>query len=160
MLSILSRTIASVLLFAPLIAHSADTAEERFASAFSGSEIFECWAGREKIGLGIGAGLPYGMHRPAGLTDAAIQQGLTVEIEKLPRRQKNQVQRLWGAATFSREDTQVQVRLSSGGMALFERFGPPPHWPFKDKADSQLFFTFRLDDGPTYQCKAVYQPDQ
>lgn len=132
----------------------------RFESQFSGSGIFECWLGHQRLGVGVPPVLPYGTRKPKGMSDQQFLQTLTVEIETYPGKGRNHIDRLWGIATFSDGDQQVSVALNNGKTAHFARFGPTPDWPFKAKKDSQLFFTFRLDEGPTYRCKAVYQPDQ
>ena len=127
---------------------------------FSESGIFDCWAGKEKVGLGVPPVLPYGARKPEGMSNETLMQALTVEIETFPSKKKNHIDRQWGLASFADEDKKISVPMNNGKTAHFERFGPTPNWPFKDKNDSQLFFTFRVDDGPLYKCKAVYQPDQ
>lgn len=162
-MSISSKVLASLMLLWSLWAVAQDaprSANFRFEMQFSESGLFNCWSPTNKVGLGINSGLPYGMKRPAGLSNAELSQGLTVEIETYPGKGRNHIDRLWGLATFTDGDQQVSVALNNGKTAHFARFGPTPDWPFKAKKDSQLFFTFRLDEGPTYRCKAVYQPDQ
>ena len=154
------KAMACALFLLPLIACSANNAEERFAISFSGSGAFDCWADADKISIGVNSGLPYGMQRPAGLSDEELRQGLKVEIETFPSKNKNHIDRLWGIASFADDDKKISVPLNNGKKAHFDRFGATPNWPFKDKKDSQLFFTFRVDDGPVYKCKALYQPDQ
>ena len=137
---------------------NADTTGTRFANQFSGSEIFRCLAGTKKIGVGVGG--PYGAKLPPNLTQDVVTALIGVELETYPTPKNNHIDRLWGPATFSDGDKKMSVKLNNNKTAFFERFGPTPDWPFKSKKDSQFFFTFRLDDGPIYQCKAVYQPDQ
>jgi len=134
--------------------------EERFAISFSGSEIFDCWRDTHKIGISVGSGLPPGTILPPDLTANQRSQILQVNIGNARDAKVRQIDRLWGLATFTDGDQQVSVALNNGKTAHFARFGPTPDWPFKAKKDSQLFFPFRLDEGPTYRCKVVYQPDQ
>lgn len=136
---------------------NADTTGNRFANQFSGSEIFRCVAGTKRIGVGVGG--PYGVKLPANLSHEIRDALIGVELETFPSKNSNNIESLWGPATFSDGDKKMSVKLNNK-TAFFERFGPTPDWPFKSKKDSQFFFTFRLDDGPIYKCKAVYQPDQ
>lgn len=97
---------------------------------------------------------------PPDPTQDFVTALIGVELETYPTPKTNHIDRLWGPATFSDGDKKMSVKLNNNKTAFFERFGPTPDWPFKSKKDSQFFFTFRLDDGPIYKCKAVYQPDQ
>ncbi|MDE2432818.1 MAG: hypothetical protein KGN37_08190 [Burkholderiales bacterium] len=151
-----------ITLFAGLLAihlaASAKTPEARFANQFSGSEVFSCSAGTSKVGIGVGG--PFGTNLPRDTSKEVLQALIGVEVETYPSPKTNHIDRLWGPATFSDGDRKMSVKLNNNKTAYFERFGPTPEWPFKSKKDSQFFFTFRLDNGPVFKCKAVYQPDQ
>jgi len=162
-MSISSKALASLTLLCSLWAVAQDaprSANFRFEMQFSESGLFNCWSPTNKVSLGINSGLPYGMTPPKDLAAHQRSQILQVNIGNARDAKVRQIDRLWGLATFTDGDQQVSVALNSGKTAHFARFGPTPDWPFKAKKDSQLFFTFRLDEGPTYRCKAVYQPDQ
>lgn len=132
---------------------------DRFESQFSGSGAFDCTFGKIKLGLSLGL-LPYGAKLPLDMPKDLREAQFGIEIETYPSRTTNHIESFWGPATFSDGDKNMSVKLNNNKTAYFERFGPTPEWPFKSKKDSQFFFTFRLDDGPVFKCKAVYQPDQ
>lgn len=162
-MNISSKALASLTLLWSFWAIAQDaprSANFRFEMQFSESGLFDCWSPSNKVSLGINSGLPYGIKRPTDLTVDQRSQILQVNIGNARDAKVRRIDRLWGLATFSDGDKQVSVALNNGKTAYFARFGPTPDWPFKAKKDSQLFFTFRLDEGPAYRCKAVYQPDQ
>ena len=104
--------------------------------------------------------LPYGAKLPSDIPTELRMTQFGIEVETFSSKRSNNIESFWGPATFSDGDKRMSVKLNNNKTAFFERFGPTHDWPFKSKKDSQFFFTFRLDDGPVYQCKAVYQPDQ
>lgn len=152
-----------LLLSLPSYSSNEISAEGRFAVSFSGSGIFDCWSGKEKIGLDIGQGgdnINYLDRKKKGLPLPDYKNALSIIVEVWLGKNKSSIKKFWGYANFENGDMDVSVPLNDGRIALFERFGPTPNWPFKSKKDSQLFFTFRIDDGAIYKCKAVYQPGQ
>ncbi|HEX5311228.1 hypothetical protein [Aquabacterium sp.] len=166
--SICSTRLCGLILYAVLAAATVASAAPnqthpnaiaRFESQFSGSGTFDCNLGKAKLGLSLGL-LPYGAKLPTDMPNELRRDQFGIEIESYPSKTSNHIESLWGPATFSDGDKKMSVKLNNNKTAFFERFGPTPDWPFKSKKDSQFFFTFRLDDGPVYQCKAVYQPDQ
>ena len=156
--------LASVVLGAGITAFAVRAEErknaiDRFGAQFSESGSFDCVSGRTKLGLGLGL-KAYDAPLPADMTKEQMPMLFGVVIETYPTKKTNHIASYSGIAEFEDGDKKMSVKLNNGKVAVFERFGPTPDWPFKSKKDSQLFFTFRLDDGPIYQCKAVYQPDQ
>lgn len=131
----------------------------RFEMQFSESGLFACISGKSKLGLGAGV-RSYDAPLPQAIANEDLPSLIGVEIETYPTKNTNHIDSFSGLANFSDDDRKMSVKLNNNKTAYFERFGPTPEWPFKSKKDSQFFFTFRLDDGPIFKCKAVYQPDQ
>jgi hypothetical protein len=126
---------------------------------------YDCLSGSAYINMDAGHGGDNNailVARQNGTQVPNFSDDIEVEIQKenIRHRPVGDVFRFWGGATFKSDDKIVTVKQNGGHTAYFERFGPTPEWPFKSKKDSQYFFTFKLDNGPVYKCKAIPSADE
>ena len=141
------------------MAERTERTETRFIQQFSDSEIFDCRNGKSSLTLGVSAALSSATPLPE-MPHEQRARVLGIEISPAPHSGGKGIARFWVLVSFEAQDQRLLGTLNNGATLTLERFGPTPHWPFQSQADSQRFFTLRVDNGAVYQCKAVYQPDR
>jgi hypothetical protein len=137
----------------------ANEAEARFAKSFSGSEIFDCSTKNHKVRISVETGVPQGFARWRNANPEFAPQAMSFGINEVPNK-KNRIDYFWGTTSFSAGDKAVTLLTNDGSTVQITRFGPTPSWPFKAQKDRQPFFEFKIAEGRSYRCKAVFQPDQ